>query len=114
MKREQVIQLFELLSDVYPNFRPNTKDETVRKVNTWTSLMKGQKFHRVMARAKDYVQTNRFPPTIADLTERVDRKNKGDFLEKHKQWQKEAQEVSTETKLEFRRKMLDLIKEKSK
>src|SRR5690625_837874 len=106
MNREQVIELFKLIRDVYPNFEVDTQ-----KVNTWTRLMKGMDFKRVMAKAEEHVQSNRFPPTIAEISAYAPEENK--HLQKIKQWEREAGQVPDHVKQEFKSKLKQLIREKS-
>lgn len=90
MNREQTIELFKFLSDIYPTFLPDSKQELTRKVNTWSNLMKDQDFNRVMWKAEQYAKQNKFPPTVADLSERTDHTRNNDFLERVKKWEREA------------------------
>lgn len=107
MTRDEVIRLFKLLSDFYPNFEVSTE-----KVNNWTWAMKKMDFDRVMAKAQEHVQTNKFPPTIAELAAYAPEKN--ETLEKMRQWEKEAAQVSPEVKAKFAKGMQKLFKEKAK
>ena len=65
MNRDNIKELFKLIVHIYPTFEVSTE-----KINTWTRLMKHQNYKRVMQRAERYVLENKFPPTIADLSER--------------------------------------------
>lgn len=85
MNRENIKELFKLIVQVYSNFEVSTV-----KIDTWTRLMKNQNHERVMKRAERYVQENKFPPTIADLSERNIEARRDDFLEKARQWESEA------------------------
>lgn len=107
MTRDEVIRLFKLLSDFYPNF-----DVSTEKVNSWTWAMKKMDFDRVMAKAQEHVQTNKFPPTIAEIAAYAPEKN--ETLEKMKQWKKEAELVPPEVKMKFAEELKHLIKDKAK
>ncbi len=85
MTKRQVFDLLTFLKDVYPNL-----EVTQSKINTWTRLLKNQDPVRVMKNAEKYVLSNKFPPTIADLTEKDIEERRNDFLEKAKQWESEA------------------------
>ena len=112
MNREQVKELFQLLISVYPSFRPDTAEKLTKKVDTWTHLMKNMDFKRVMARAEEHVQTNKFPPTIAEISAFAPPKN--ETLEKMKQWEREAEQVPDEVKQNFAKQLEHLIKDKKK
>ena len=85
MNRENVKELFKLIVQVYPNF-----DVSTEKINTWTRIMKQQNHDKVMKRAEMYVLENKFPPSIADLSERNIEARKSDFLELARQWERDA------------------------
>lgn len=87
MTRDEVKELFKFLTFIYPNFEVSSE-----KLDVWTSLLQNQNTEKVMQRAKRYVLENKFPPTIADLAERIDETHNSDFLEKVKQWKAEASE----------------------
>lgn len=61
--------------------------------------MKGMDFDRVMARAKEHVTTNKFPPTIAEISAYAPEKN--EHLEKFERWKREAAQVPESKKREF-------------
>jgi len=85
MTKRQVAELLKFLNEVYPNF-----EITQSKIDTWAHLMKRQNPAKVMRRAENYVLYNKFPPTIADLSERITEAHSKDFLEKVDQWERDA------------------------
>lgn len=87
MNRQHTAELFKMLVSVYPQFEVDQY-----KIDLWTRLMKDQDPKKVMRRAEMYVRENKFPPTIADLSEKIDETHNSDFLEKVKQWKAEASE----------------------
>lgn len=107
MTRDEVVNVFKLIKSFYPNF-----EVTTEKVNNWFWAMKKMDFDRVMARAKEHVQENKFPPTIAEIAAYAPEKN--EHLEKIKQWEREAAQVPPEVKQKFAKQMEKLFKDKSK
>lgn len=107
MTRDEVINLFKLIKSFYPNF-----EVTTEKVNNWAWAMRKMDFDRVMVRAQEHVQENKFPPTIAEVAAFAPEKN--EHLEKIREWEKEAAQVPQSVKDEFRRKVNELFKEKRK
>lgn len=107
MTREEVVSLFKLLKSFYPKFEVSTE-----KVNNWAWAMKKMDFDRVMAKAEEHVQTNKFPPTVSEIAAYAPPKN--ETLEKMKRWEREAAQVPIETKQEFARSMKKLLKDKAK
>lgn len=85
MTKRQVFDLLTFLKDVYPNL-----EVTQSKIDTWTKLLSNQDAAKVMKKAEFYAVDNKFPPTIADLTERNIEARRSDFLEKAKQWERDA------------------------
>lgn len=107
MTREEVVQLFKLLKSFYPNF-----DVSSEKINHWTWAMKKMDFNRVMAKAQEHVQSNKFPPTIAEIAAYAPKKNEA--LEKMQQWKREAEQVPPEVKKQFAYKLQKLLKDKAR
>ena len=85
MKREQVIEVFKIIKSVYPNFEVSTE-----KVDIWTRLLKDQNPAIIMKNTEQYVLTQKFPPTIADLRENTSEARNNDILDQIKQWEREA------------------------
>lgn len=106
MTREQVKQLFKIIVSVYPNF-----DVDSTKLNIWTSLMRDMDYQRVLEKTKDYMQKNKFPPTIADISAFKPKEN--EYLEKIIRWKKESEKVPNELKQEFKNKLLQLVRDKN-
>lgn len=85
MTKRQVAELLKFLNEVYPNF-----EITQSKIDTWAHLMKRQNPAKVMRRAEKYALENKFPPSVADLSERTTEAYSNDFLDKVKQWERDA------------------------
>jgi len=105
--KADILKLFKFLHAIYPNF-----EVTQEKIDAWSLVMKDMDFDRVMARAKEHSQENKFPPTISEIAAYAPPEN--ETLKQMEQWRKEAEQVPTEVKLRFKRKMQQLIREKSK
>ncbi|WP_060668238.1 replicative helicase loader/inhibitor [Oceanobacillus caeni] len=106
MNRNQVIELFKLIKNVYPTFEVSTE-----KVNSWTRMMYRMDFERVMTKAEQHALENKFPPTISEIAAYAPEENK--HLEKIKKWEREASKVPQEVKENFRRHMEQLFKDKA-
>lgn len=107
MNRDQVVELFKLIKSVYPNF-----DVDSHKVDTWTRLMKDMDYKRVMAKTEEHVQSNKFPPTIAEISAFAPPEN--ETLKKMEQWEREAEQVPDEVKQRFAQNLNKLLKDKKK
>lgn len=106
MTKAEVLELFKLIKSIYPNF-----EVTQEKIDMWADVMKGMDFDRVMSRAKEHVTTNKFPPTIAEISAYAPEKN--NHLEKFEQWKREAKQVPESKKQAFRKEVQRLIEAKS-
>lgn len=107
MNRDQVKNLFKVLVKAYPSFEVDAE-----KVDIWTSIMKNMDYERVMARAQEHIQTNKFPPTIAEISAFAPKKD--DTLEKMRQWEEEAKKVPTHVKQNFEKQIKKLFEDKAK
>mgnify|MGYP001054982987 FL=1 len=65
MTRDELKNIFKLLVNVYPNFVVSSE-----KVDIWYEFLKDNDYQSVLNKTKEYVKTNRFPPSIADLNKK--------------------------------------------
>jgi len=105
VNKKQVVEIFKLIKSVYPNFEVDQM-----KVDTWSKVMKGQDYERVIIKLEEHMKTNKFPPTIAEITAYAPKENQ--HLKKMEEWKKEAAKVPEETKRQFREKLKQLVMEK--
>lgn len=85
MERTEVVELFKVIKDVYPNFEVSSE-----RVNTWTRLLGDQDADVVIKNAERHAMNQKFPPTIAELREVRIAARSSDFLEKAKEWERNA------------------------
>ena len=107
MNRMQVVELFKFLKSIYPSFDVNTE-----KIDAWAIAMTDMDYERVMARVKEYVKENKFPPTVAEIAAYAPEPNT--TLQQMEQWRKEAEKVPEHVKLLFKQKIEQLIREKAR
>ena len=107
MNRMQVVELFKFLKSIYPSFDVNTE-----KIDAWVAAMTDMDYERVMARVKEYVKENKFPPTVAEIAAYAPEPNT--TLQQMEQWRREAEKVPEHVKLQFKQKMEQLIREKAR
>ncbi|MEJ9210096.1 replicative helicase loader/inhibitor [Bacillus smithii] len=65
MTREELKNIFKVLVNVYPNFEVSSE-----KLNIWYEFLKDSDYQSVLNNTKEYVLSNRFPPSIADLNKK--------------------------------------------
>jgi hypothetical protein len=62
MTEEQTVKILALIATAYPNF--NLTDE---RVDLWHEFMRKFPFEKGLLHLKRHIETNSFPPTIADI-----------------------------------------------
>jgi Loader and inhibitor of phage G40P len=86
MNKEQVYELFQLLTDNYPTFKYDQ-----RKLDTWHRLLVNDNHEVVIRNAENHILNKTFVPTIADIRETKHPSYEADdILEKIKKWESEA------------------------
>lgn len=68
MDRQDVIQLFKIIQDTYGN--KFTVEDPGRKIDTWLMSLGEHDATKVAGNLKTHIETNTFPPTIADLVKK--------------------------------------------
>lgn len=72
MNREQAIALLKILKTAFPRFYADmTKEEAENTINLWVDMFKHEDPALVMTATKDLINTFKFPPTIADVKEKM-------------------------------------------
>jgi hypothetical protein len=65
MTRDELKNIFKLLVNVYPKFEVSSE-----KLNIWYEFLKDNDYQTVLRNTKEYVLSNPFPPSIADLNKK--------------------------------------------
>lgn len=74
MTREQTIEIFKVLKLAYPTFyKDMTRDEAESTIALWTQMFKNDDPTIVIATVKSLITTFKWPPTIADVKEEMDK-----------------------------------------
>lgn len=72
MNREQVIALFKIFKTAFPKFYADmTKEDAEASIGLWVDMFRDDDPKLVMAASKELLTTLRFPPTIADVKEKM-------------------------------------------
>lgn len=64
MTKKQVAEVLLQIHNVYPRF-----DVTQSRIDTWHGFLKDQNPATVMMKVERHIATEKFPPTIAEITE---------------------------------------------
>lgn len=62
MKRTETIKLLSLISTAYLNF-----ELTEERIELWHEFLRNFQFEKGLLHLKRHIETNAFPPTIADI-----------------------------------------------
>lgn len=106
LNRNEALSVLESITGMYPRF-----ELTEQVIEAWLPLLEEMDYKRVMARLRNHAVSNRFPPTIAEISAYAPPENTA--LKKMEKWQREAEQVPDEVKQKFQQKMKQLIQEKS-
>lgn len=72
MNREQAIALFKIFKTAFPRFYADmTKDEAEATIGLWVDMFKDDDPNLVIMASKELLTTLKFPPTIADVKEKM-------------------------------------------
>jgi hypothetical protein len=72
MNREQIIAILKVLKVAYPRFYAEmSKKEAEDTINLWQEMFSHDKPELVTAAVKDLVNSFKFPPTIADVKDKM-------------------------------------------
>jgi hypothetical protein len=85
LTRDEVKEVFKVLTNVYPQF-----EVTKEKLDVWSSFLRDQNPAIIMRNTERFVLENKFPPTIADLRERMTEANSSNIIDKMKEWERNA------------------------
>ena len=72
MNREHAIALFKIFKTAFPRFYADmTRDEAEQTIALWVDMFKGDDPNLVVMASKELLNTLKFPPTIADVKEKM-------------------------------------------
>lgn len=72
MNREQAIGLLKVLKTAYPRFYADmTREEAENTINLWVDMFKDEDPNLVSVATRDLINTFKYPPTIADVKEKM-------------------------------------------
>lgn len=72
LSREDVIKVLAYLKVAYPNFYKNmSRREAEETINLYQEMFVDYDFKIVAVTVKEWIQTEKFPPTIADIKQKI-------------------------------------------
>jgi hypothetical protein len=99
MDKKQVVEIIKTIATLYGNkFK---FDDPAAIVETWLKILKDYDFDIVMANLEDYVKSNHYPPSVADLVKTSAPKDRAiptrdETLAMFEKWDQAKQEASNE------------------
>ncbi|WP_134705145.1 replicative helicase loader/inhibitor [Ammoniphilus sp. YIM 78166] len=84
MTKNQVLKLFSLMANAYPNFKVSED-----KLEDWTDILEHQDYEKVRANLKRHIQNERFIPTPSEIMDHAPKEEES-FLTKIDEWRKNA------------------------
>lgn len=72
MTREQIVSALTILKTAYPNFyKDMSKQEAENTINLWSMMFEHEDSQLVMIAVKELINSFQFPPTIADIKNKM-------------------------------------------
>ncbi len=106
MNKDEALEILRSLSDLFPAY-----SLTKAKAKNLLPVFEKMDYERVKQNLYAYALEHTYPPTIADIA--AFPPDKDDYMDKIKEWQKEAAKVTPEQKAAFLEQFQRLVKEKS-
>lgn len=95
MTRDETKAILSILKAAYPNFYKNlTKDEAVNIVNLWAAMFADEPYQLVAESVKSLMCTLKYPPTIADVKEKIALITQPEEMSEMEAWQKVRSAIS--------------------
>lgn len=87
MTKEETLKIMSVLKTAYPRYYVNqTKDELVNAVNLWSMMLEEYECDVVFGAVKAIIATAKFPPTIAEVIERIGKITSPEELDASDAW----------------------------
>lgn len=87
MTKEETLKIMSVLKTAYPRYYVNqTKDELVNAVNLWSMMLEEYEYDVVSGAVKAIIATAKFPPTIAEVIERIGKITSPEELDASDAW----------------------------
>lgn len=103
MNANQAFDVLDTIAELYPKFVI-----TKRKVDILLPQLKQMDYNNVLEKLSAYAVACPYPPTLAEIAAYPPATN--NHLEQMRQWQKEASQVTEETKRQFKQQLDTLFK----
>ncbi|MCY7570978.1 MULTISPECIES: replicative helicase loader/inhibitor [Bacillus] len=88
MTEEQAMIILTRIAAAYPRFELSTDEIGKERIKLWLEHLTALPYEPVLKKINQHIAEKRFPPAIAEI--QVHQQEKNEFLEKQKEWEKNA------------------------
>jgi hypothetical protein len=83
MTGDQTYSILKHIAAAYPRF-----EITEQRLEVWHEYLQNMPYEQVLAKVKHHIASEKFPPSIAEIS--VQPRQKNEFLEELKEWERDA------------------------
>lgn len=95
MTRQEAIRIMTILKTAYPNFyKDYSKEELNAAIDLWATMFVDEHFKIVTEAVKALICTHKYPPTIADIKEKIATITRPQEMTEMEAWQKVKAAIS--------------------
>ncbi|USD81970.1 replicative helicase loader/inhibitor [Bacillus safensis] len=88
MTEEQAMIILTRIAAAYPRFELSTDEIGKERIRIWLEHLTALPYEAVSKKVDQHIAEKRFPPAIAEI--QVHQQEPNDFIEKQKEWEKNA------------------------
>ncbi|WP_144527266.1 replicative helicase loader/inhibitor [Bacillus pumilus] len=88
MTKDQAMAILTRIAAAYPRFELSTDAIGKERIRLWIEHLTALPYEPVLKKIDQHIAEKRFPPAIAEI--QVHQQEKNEFLEKQKEWEKNA------------------------
>ncbi|MBU8728224.1 replicative helicase loader/inhibitor [Bacillus pumilus] len=88
MTKDQAMAILTRIAAAYPRFELSTDAIGKERIRLWLEHLTALPYEPVLKKIDQHIAEKRFPPAIAEI--QVHQQEKNEFLEKQKEWEKNA------------------------
>ncbi|MCP1149872.1 MULTISPECIES: replicative helicase loader/inhibitor [Bacillus] len=88
MTKDQAMSILTRIAAAYPRFELSTDAIGKERIRLWIEYLTALPYEPVLKKIDQHIAEKRFPPAIAEI--QVHQQEKNEFLEKQKEWEKNA------------------------
>lgn len=86
MNKAETIKILGRIKTVYPNFTPNTEEETKMQIEIWQEMFANDSCDIVLQAVNSVITSSEYPPTIAAIKEKINLITKPSELSEIEAW----------------------------